>query len=150
MSVAQEICELIDNLPVTGEAVALRVMDQDYRASQWENAVNYLGTPITVMDEFGYIYPAVVVNERTVSPTLARRGGTHYAQRIDIWIYTPRGMIGTTQIRAMMNEVIALHEASIPSGPMMMLATVDGPLDDEKNLMTRVSFDLTFIPGESI
>lgn len=130
---------------ITGD----RIMDMDFRASDWDNAVNYLGDPITVMGYGGFINPSIVVDGQGINRSLNLRGAGRFMQPVMIWAFTPRGVEGMNNNRILRNRIVRLHEQSVPSRPMVMLQSSVGPMDDGKNLITRVEMHVTFLPQES-
>lgn len=139
-----EICEAIDRIEAVSSAVEGRIMHMDFRSSEWENAVNYLEEPITVMQTGGYVLPSVVVDMTGTRRSLILRGAGRYMDGGDIWLYAPRGLAGYRLIRSMELAIgDHLHQLSLPSNPKLMLGGVLGPYDDGRNLFTTISFDIT-------
>ena len=138
-----EICEKIAANPVLAAAFGDRIMAMDFRAADWANAVNYLGDSITVIDPYGFIYPSVVVDRRGLGRSLVLRGAGKFMDEIDVWVYGPRGVTGYSNAVDHKNIIEEFHQDSLPGRQIMMLSGSIGPLDDGKNLMTNVSFQLT-------
>lgn len=142
MSMETEICAIIDALPIAS-LVGNRIMSMDFRAAGWDTAVNYLNQPITVMDSNGYLLPSIAVDRTGLDRSLVLRGAGKFYDAVDIWVYGPRGIAGYTNAVAMMMEIQELHQRSLPNRQMMMLRGTIGPLNDGKNLLTNISFQLT-------
>lgn len=145
-----EIAAMIDTNATISGIVDGRIMDQDFRASDWENAVNYKEEPITILDRFGFINSCIVVDGGDIQRSLNLRGAGRFMQPVTIWIFTPGGRQGYMDNRTIRNKIVRLlHENTVPSRPMMMLQQAVGPLADEKNLLSRVVVHATFIPQEA-
>lgn len=144
-----EIAAMLAADAVVPGIVSDRIMDQDHRATEWANAANYLGDPITVMGPHQFIYPSIVIDGGEIQGSLILRGAGRFMQPIMIWVFTPRGRGGMEDNRILRNRIIQiLHEQSVPSRPMLMLRGANGPMDDGKNLVTRIEMHATYIPGE--
>lgn len=146
--IATEICAILAAHPVIGPLVGDYIMDMDYRATQWENAINYEGKPLTIVDKFGYMKTAIVVDDGDIQRSPNLRGAGRHSQIVNIWVFTPRGAAGTLTMHQISNEIYRMHEMSLPSRPMLMLSNANTS-DDGKNLYNRIQFSATFIPAEA-
>lgn len=146
MTTVTQIAKLLADDPVIAALVENRVMDMDYRVTQWENAINYRDEPIDIMDDYDYIRPCIVVDDRGLDRQYIQRRGNTFMEQVAIWVFVPVGRSGNTTLIQLRNRIMSLtHLSSLPNRKVMMVDKIDGSLPGTNALFDRIELRITHL-----